>query len=98
MIHYGELKALIEGDGVARRCVSEESGLMAIPETAAQIKSVLGQVIMDLSNRRLAPKAACAMAYVAGVTLRVSCPYKTPLRPFNRGGGRLHSTTSTVFV
>jgi hypothetical protein len=51
--------------GVARRCVWEESAcLITIPETAAQIKTVLGQVILDLSNRRLAPKAACALGLI----------------------------------
>jgi hypothetical protein len=57
--------------GAARRYAYAGSAcLMTIPETAAQIKTVLGQVILDLANRRLAPKAACAMAYVTGVTLR----------------------------
>jgi hypothetical protein len=59
--------------GTARRYVLNAKGrlpALPVPQTALDVRKVLGQVMADLRARRLDTRVASALAYVGNVMLR----------------------------
>jgi hypothetical protein len=59
--------------GQARRFVvssGEPEPVLPPPRTATDVRNVLGQVMSDVRGRRLDPKIASTLAYIASVVLR----------------------------
>jgi hypothetical protein len=59
--------------GKARRYVvnsKERRPALAAPQTAQDVRKALGQVMADLTTRKVDPRVASALAYVGNVMLK----------------------------